>query len=43
MGLNGQDRGKEKQAFTEALLEVVLTGGKTTRWRRTLKAGIGKD
>lgn len=25
MGLNGQDRGKEKQTFTEALLEIVLT------------------
>ena len=25
MGLNGQDRGREKQTFTEALLEVVLT------------------
>lgn len=38
----GQDRGKEKQTFTEALLEVVLRYEKTTRWRRALKAGIGE-
>jgi len=43
VGLNGQDRSKEKQTLTEALLEVVLRDRKTTRWRRTLKACIGKD
>lgn len=35
MRLSGQDIGKEKQTYTDALLENVLT----MRWRRILKLG----